>query len=328
MIFNNGGKYSSFEKDYASKVKPLLIKLNKKEKQLRDLLVQAVNKGDASPVYWNKLRKEIDKIYAELSSIFSSWAKEEIPSRYRISLRQIQHAINKSAVIVNKPMKDIYKMLNSNASAQTMKLLYTDAVSSFDTALLAGKGNVVRFTRLTQQSLLSENIVNQTIADTYIEVGNLRASARALSGKFWAKMYEDIEGNKFIQAGRYKYKPSYYAEMVGRVKFHEAHSYASLNQAKNYRTDLVQVSSHNTRTPICMPYEGKVYSISGNSKMFPPLFDTPPYHPNCLHLLYPTFESGMEAQGTLEAFSDFSKNKIDRPPVPSSFIPLSKREAV
>jgi hypothetical protein len=96
-------------------------------------------------------------------------------------------------------------------------------------------------------------------------------------------------------------------------------------QANNYGTDLVQVSSHNTTTKICMPYEGKVYSISGKDKRFPPLMNTPPYHPNCLHLIFPTFESGMIAQGTLDSFSAFSMGKISKPPLPASFKPISKR---
>jgi hypothetical protein len=136
-----------------------------------------------------------------------------------------------------------------------------------------------------------------------------------------------VAEKQFVQAGRYKYKPSYYAEMVSRTKFHEAHSYAAVATAGNYGTDLVIISAHNTRTEICLDYEGKVFSLSGGDQRFPRLDQFPPFHPNCLHLMFPQFESGMLVQGTLKQFSDFSLGKAARPPFPKSFIPVSKRGA-
>ena len=70
-------------------------------------------------------------------------------------------------------------------------------------------------------------------------------------------------------------------------------------QAYNYGTDLVEVSSHNTATKICIPFEGNIYSVSGKHPVFPPMTDVPPFHVSCLHLMYPTFESGLIAQGVL-----------------------------
>ena len=327
MIFNSGGKYSLFEQDFNEKIRPLLIKLNKKEALLRELIVDAVSSRKTNSAYWNRLRREIKVIYSEMSTIFNSWAKENIPSRYRISIRQIQHKISQSSII-DKPLKGVVKLINSNASKNIMKFLYMDASETYLSALGIGRSNTLRLTRLTQQILLSETVINQTIADTFLQTGNLREATRALSGELWGKLYESVKEERFVQAGRYKYKPSYYAEMVGRVKFHEAHSYATLAQAKNYDTDLVQISSHNTNTAICLDFEGKVFSISGKDSRFPILQEVPPFHPNCLHLQYPTFESAMETQGTLDDFSEFSKGNISVPPIPANFIPVSKRKVV
>ncbi len=136
------------------------------------------------------------------------------------------------------------------------------------------------------------------------------------------------EEKHFVQAGNRKFSPSYYAELVARTKFHEAHSIAAVSQAGNYGTDLLQVSSHNTPTAICVPFEGKIFAVGGGDKRFPPLSDTPPYHPNCLHLLFPTFVEAMEVQGTLDSFSAFSRGKISRPPVPAGFVPVGQRVLV
>ncbi|MBA7557934.1 hypothetical protein ES705_50717 [subsurface metagenome] len=158
-------------------------------------------------------------------------------------------------------------------------------------------------------------------------MGDLREAKDMLAAIFESPQWDIVNKKWYVQAGRYKYKPSYYAELVARTKFHQAQSQAALMQAANYETDLIQVSSHNTTTELCMPFEGKIFTISGKDKRFPPLTESPPYHPNCLHLLFPAFESGLQAQGTLESFSSFSKGEISRPPVPSSFIPVKERGA-
>lgn len=323
MIFNVGGAYSLFEKDYIIKLKPLLIKLNKKEVLLRDYLLRAIKSNKNTSIYWNKVQRDIRIIYADMSKIFDAWSEIYIPERYAMSLKQIQYKLM-SSTILDLPLKELKVLLKTNPVAQTMKLLYLDATGIYNAALVAGQNNILRFIRLTQQTLLNEAIVNQTIAEGVI-AGSLNTSISNFSGSLWSKLATDVNNLKFVQAGKYKYKPDYYAEMVSRVKFHEAHSYATLQQCNNYDTDLVQVSSHNTITPICIPFEGKVYSISGNSKLFPPLFDMPPYHPNCLHLLYPTFMSGMKAQGVLDAFSEFSLGNSFAPPIPANFIPLNLR---
>jgi len=56
------------------------------------------------------------------------------------------------------------------------------------------------------------------------------------------------------------------------------------------------MSSHNSSCKICAPLEGRVYSISGNNKEFPPLNKAYSgthmnIHPNCRHVLVPYIES-------------------------------------
>jgi hypothetical protein len=136
---------------------------------------------------------------------------------------------------------------------------------------------------------------------------------------------EIIDGKKYVIAGARRFSPKYYAEMVTRSKFHEAQAQGALLTAQNYGTSLVQVSSHNTTTKICIPYEGKVYSIGGKDSRFPVLENISPFHPNCLHLLFPMFASAMEVDGSLEGWTAFSSGAIKVPPSPANFIPVDAR---
>lgn len=324
--FPKGGKNSLFEKDFAEKFIPLKKKLTTLELKLQKIILLSLKDPKKSAVYWNKIRKEIEIVYKQMNVVFESWAKIELPKRYAASLKLIDKVIKTTASIIEKAKVPANTLLHSGASRQIVQALYREAVETFATSTTLGMKNAFTFTRLTQQALLEEGLIDITIAEGFAE-GNLNTGIGRLS-KLFKEQLDSINGGQYVQAGRYRYKPSYYAEMVGRVKFHDAHSEASLSQARNHGTDLVQISSHNTTTAICIDYEGRVYSISGDDKRFPPLDNTPPYHPNCLHLMYPTFESAMEVQGTLDKFSDFSKGRIDRPPVPASFIPSKNRVLV
>lgn len=86
-----------------------------------------------------------------------------------------------------------------------------------------------------------------------------------------------------------------YAEMVARTTTREATNQATIDQLQDLGYDLVRMSSHATACAVCIPLEGRVYSISGLDKRFPALSVAmpPPYmtvHPNCLHVLEPYIE--------------------------------------
>lgn len=272
-------------------MKPLLAELSVTQKELRTLLIASVENPTKNAAAWNKLRKEVDQLYADMSYTFSAWSKTEIPVAYRTSVTAITKAIEADAAILATAQKSLPAMISQTAPLSALMAL--EANDTFLAALNAGRTNVIRFTRATQQVLLTESQINSALIKGLLDGGNLGKASKVLSGDFWSKMYSNIKGDQFIQAGKYRYTPDYYAQLVARTKFHEAQSMAALTTAKNYDTNLVQVSDHNTKTEICIPYEGNIYSIDGKGK-YPPLEDTPPYHPNCLHLLYPVFESALE----------------------------------
>ena len=295
---NFGGPNSAFEKDFALRFQSLSKKMSKLETSLQKLLVSGIGNAKASIGYWKALEAEINFVYAQMIKQFDVWSLQQIPRRYRNSLYTIQTRIKRNKAIINIGKRNATQLWNSTASRQIVNALYLDAANSFNAAAVAGRNNILRLTRSTQQALINEGLVDITTAVGF-ELGDLRKAADMLSQGLWSKIDEAIKNKQFVQAGRFKYKPSYYAELVARTKFHDAHTQAALMQARNYDTDLVIISSHNTTTRICMPFEGKIFSVSGNDKRFPPLNDSPPYHPNCLHLMYPTFISGLQAEGIL-----------------------------
>lgn len=322
---NFGGPNSRFEKDFAKRFRILDNSLSRIEDRILAILQQSVANPRKSKAYWDAVRKQLDTEYKKMVAVFGGWSSKEIPQRFRSSIRGLNRRFNSIKAITNTATKTSTQLIASRGAYDISQLLVQNAVQDFATAVAAGKRNVYRWTRLTQQKLISDAQIDLTIGSIFSETGNLGRAITGVKTDLWNELTKAMEGQRYVQAGSRRYRPRYYAEMVSRVKFHEAQTEASLMQAANYDTDLVLVSSHNTTTAICQEYEGKVYSISGKDKRFPVMTQSPPYHVNCLHLIYPTFESSMEVQGTLDSFSAFSKGKISKPPMPASFVPIGDR---
>ena len=314
----------AFEKDFKARFLPLSKRLTKIESQMQKVLFASVKSGRIPTVYWNRTRRELTLLYAKMNQLLAQWSETQIPRAYWRAAKHINARIQsiKSIVVIGK--KGLIEVLNSRASSQIVQNLYRAASENFLDAIVMGRKNMFTLTRLTQQTLINESLIDITVAQG-MELGDLRKAANAMTGQLWGELYGVTESKQFVQAGKMRYKPNVYAELVARTKFIEAHSQAALMMAANYETDLVQISTHNTDCGDCIEYEGKIYSRSGKSKIFPPLYNIPPYHCRCLHLMFPTFMSMMEVQGTLDSFSAFSLGKISRPPVPASFIPAAER---
>ncbi len=315
----------AFEKDFKTRFIPLMKRLSRIELRIQQTLFEALKYNRTSTIYWNRVRRKLTTLYREMNLVFSVWSKNQIPVVYRKTISLMDARIKSMKSVVDIGRRGVLEVLNTRASSQIVQNLYRSASEVFLDASVMGRKNMFTLTRLTQQTLLDESLIDITVAQG-MEMGDLRKAANAMTGQFWGELYDKVDGKQFVQAGKMRYNPSKYAELVARTKFIEAHSQAALVTAANYETDLVQISTHNTDCAQCIDFEGKIFSVSGKDKRFPPLYTIPPYHPRCLHLMFATFVSMMEVQGTLDSFSDFSLGRVTRPPIPASFIPIAQRK--
>lgn len=77
-----------------------------------------------------------------------------------------------------------------------------------------------------------------------------------------------------------------YSEMVARTSTMEAHLAGTGNRLLENGHDLVQVSHHSKPCEFCIPWEGKILSLSGKTGGYPTLAQAKEkklFHPNCKH---------------------------------------------
>jgi hypothetical protein len=69
---------------------------------------------------------------------------------------------------------------------------------------------------------------------------------------------------------------------------------------KEWGIDLIEISSHSGARPLCAPFQGRIFSVSGSSQKYPPLSSTSYGKPaglfgiNCGHVKYPFIEGVSE----------------------------------
>jgi hypothetical protein len=283
-----------FQNEFATSFKSLSAELTRETNIITRTLTDAIASGEKGLDYWTKVRITIEGAYNKMLKKFSDWSKEAIPEQYKKYVTDIGKKMQDMKGITNMAVSTVNKFESAIGSSAITAPLYKDAILDMAKAITAGKSNMVRLTRMTQQKLVDEFTIDSAIAKAY-ESGDLGNVTKILTES--SPAYKQL----FMNMGTLEVKgrmfdPVYYAEMVARTKFHEAQSEASKSTAELYGTDLVIVSSHNTTTPLCQEHEGKIYSISGNHPDYDKLEESPPFHPNCLHLLYPYFETALEAE--------------------------------
>ncbi|GEC90695.1 phage minor capsid protein [Brevibacillus brevis] len=98
-----------------------------------------------------------------------------------------------------------------------------------------------------------------------------------------------------VKSNGHKMNLSDYADIVVRSQTMQAYNFANVQTIQDNGFDLVRISKHANPCKKCQPYEGKVYSISGEHPEYPSINILPggivgSFHPRCRHTCVPYIE--------------------------------------
>jgi hypothetical protein len=93
-----------------------------------------------------------------------------------------------------------------------------------------------------------------------------------------------------------------YGELVARTAPRQAATEGAIARQLALGGDLVTISVHSGSCPVCLPIQGKTYSLTGKTPGFPVLTDDkrPPIHPNCGHVLVGDSADVLEEENVLD----------------------------
>jgi Phage minor capsid protein 2. len=151
--------------------------------------------------------------------------------------------------------------------------------------------NLVNTTLLQQSQQAALDIINQTVGKVMAGVSTPKDALREVAGK-WAN--EGIPA--LIDKAGKRWSTEGYVNMVTRATSNNIANDMQFARMDEYDCDLTEVSSHLGARPRCAPFQGRIYSRSGNHKKYPSLKSTS-YGEiaglkgiNCHHVFYPFIE--------------------------------------
>lgn len=244
------------------------------------------HKGVGTKTYYNTILRQLQKELKRLQEHSDTFIETAIPKEYRSALRETYSYFRRNHLRMRNP--SVFASLHTDALYEiSREMQYQISMG------LASVGRQI------------ERYVDTAMDEALRQAGLRQTGEKIASGATVQDMQKALieqlqsEGFMTVQYGDEKnarqVPVDVYAAMVARSTTREAGNTARLNQLTANGYDLVQMSTHYPTCEICAPLQGRVYSISGDDKRFPPLSkafgEYNNVHPNCRHVIAPWVES-------------------------------------
>jgi len=226
--------------------------------------------------FQKSLLDQVDKQLSELDVLAKEWVKSVIPEAYNSGLDDLNSKLKKLGI-------------DAQSKPDNFAVLHTEAINAMVMDTLDDLQEANRYASNSIRQVVKRAVDNAVI-QKLAQGQTVRECKKAIVNELMNKSIDAIEGKN----GKVMSLDSY-AATVARSRTREATNTATINQLTALERDLVKISKHNTTCPICAAYQGRVFSISGNDKRYPPLSEVfkGPYaniHPNCSHVPEPYIE--------------------------------------
>ncbi len=258
------------------------------------------------PISPNKKIEKLIEIYKEAEQrLIKIITEKEIKGNqttfYEEMLKQVQQEILKLQIYNTQWATDITKQLYEQAYKEALSDL---GISDNTLTQLHKEAIELIANNLVNNLNSSTDLVGRRIEDSIREIGLNDASMKLANGNTIKQMQKEL-ANNLIDTGLGGIKDKLgrtismtaYAELLARSIVAETQNTCVKNTMKEHDKDLVKMTQHYTACPVCVPYEGRVYSLSGSDTRFPSINNVPGFasgynniHPRCRHRITPYIE--------------------------------------
>lgn len=223
------------------------------------------------------LMAEANRVLARMEAETAQWSRSAVT----------RHTASASAVAVEAAIEQGASVTLGGAlgvpNTQSIQLLLEELAADAEFAASSSRRVMRRHFRLTQQALVTEAALNTQLLLSEARLENLDQRTKRLT----ALMRGRAVNGQFVNVNGKLWRLETYGRLVANTRIAEAAAQGSLNAIFGMGIPLVRISDHGATDPVCDQFAGKVYSIVGGDKRFPPLTVRPPFHPNCRHIIQP-----------------------------------------
>ena len=266
-------------------------------------LVSSVPETTSVRFYVSQLKEDIRGVYDELSGDSGAYVENEIPNIYRRNVSKTARNVKTQYENYGEEVPEF--VLSSVRDRRAIENAKTNTGAYLSEAIQFSSRSV-------ENTINSAETTARSMTGTQNQATSLTQELISI-----ALMNNGIPGAEFLRNnGLVRLRLSAYVQMVLDGSQREIENISSLNFATNNGYDLVQMTQHFNSCAICMPYQGRVFSISGTNPDYPALYDTPwseafqNFHPNCRHLLNPWIEP-LQTREELATMKEYSNRSFE-----------------
>jgi hypothetical protein len=214
--------------------------------------------------YLVQMKREIETILQQLREGNRTWCTEAIPRVYSQGLYGADAMLKDAGVAVKAGFGAIHQQAAQVLAENTFQRL-EDVVQ-----VIGRQVNDI------YRELALENVRGAVVGyDTWQQTARRfreQLAERGVTG------FKDRSGRMWNMRT--------YTEMVARTTTMQAHLEGTANRLVEQGHDLVKVSTHRGACPLCLPWQGKILSITGKTEGYPTLEEAKAaklFHPRCRH---------------------------------------------
>ncbi len=280
--------------------------------------ISAVALSDFQAAYTDARLTEIQSIVDELAAKQKAWSRVELPRAYRAEQR------------LTAQLNAIEVPLFSAIDRRTVDMLIARTTTDVTEALQSITPSIGRTFIEAQQTMITAEQLKTQIAAGLVEGTAPRELSRNIREALRTGARQQLRGKVSVELagqlqqtarGQYisimcrdgkirRYDLTRYCRLVTKTARSQAAGDAALQSARRAGLDLIRISVHIGACPLCIPFQGNMYSLNGDTPGFPlmPPEAQTPIHASCGHRMLPTTAEALEADGTLENVRAFSKS--------------------
>lgn len=263
-------------------------------RQLRSMLL-GIDPTSFNERLGMKIEDRARMVITALNAEIYEWANTYLKEAYRIGAGKARTALE---ILGKKPNRLLIR---------TERIFIDDTVE-----LLIQRNNTIRksvrdflsIAALAARGIRSVQIQEWSYAEAAADLDELMNKALIeqksrgwLAAQILDYLRTMVSDGELIDINGKMWRMNKYSKMVARTTLRTAQSKATGDLCQQYDNDLVEISDHGTDCEICLPYEGRVFSISGRTPGYDILDEWPPLHPNCMHSALPTSEEAIAVRG-------------------------------
>lgn len=249
-----------------------ILKLTATYKRVYSEIVKEIESATNFGVMQRKsILSQIEDTLTELGDKTQKVIEQEIPKQYKSGADDAVLQLKKIAAPLR--VSSGFSLLHK----QAVEALVSDTAKAFGESMTG----VNRSANLILNKGVKEEITQRLAA------GQIRGEAVRKTKQTVMNVIREQGLDALVDKGGHSWTLDRYTEMLIRTKSVEARNRGLINRMVENNYDLVQVSRHGA-TDVCGSWEGKILSMTGNTRGYPTVSDAENdglFHPNCKHAI-------------------------------------------